>query len=56
MIERGTTIIKIMDLIEREKQNARRYCEINPADAERRKHAEQLVIGAYLEILYMLTE
>lgn len=56
MIEKGTAILRIMDLIDREKRNSRRYCEINPADKDHRKEIERLVIGAYLEILYMIAD
>lgn len=56
MIERGTTILKIMHLIDREKENSRRYCDINPGDAERRKQAEQLTISAYMEVLYLIAD
>lgn len=56
MIERGTAIIRIMELIDREKRNSRRYCEINPQDTERRKQREQLVIGAYIEVMHLIAE
>jgi hypothetical protein len=56
MIERGKTIIRIMELIDREKRNSRRYCEINPQDTERRKQREQLVISAYIEVMHLIAE
>lgn len=56
MIERGKTIIRIMELIDREKRNSRRYCEINPADKDHRKEIERLIISAYMEVMYAIAE
>ena len=56
MIERGTTIIKIMDLIDQERDNARKYCELNPGTAAERRRDSQLIIAAYTTVMYMLAE
>lgn len=56
MIEKGTAILRIMDLIDREKRNSRRYCEINPQDKDHRKEIERLIISAYMEVLYTIAE
>ena len=56
MIEKGTAILRIMDLIDKEKRNSRRYCEINPQDKDHRKEIERLIISAYMEVLYTIAE
>lgn len=42
-------------LEKRERENAARYIELNPTDAERRKHTETMIISAYHEIARTLT-
>jgi hypothetical protein len=50
------TLVRIEKLIEREKENSRIYCELNPADARNRKQREQLVIGAYIQCMYEIAD
>lgn len=56
MIERITVIEMILQLIDRERDNARRYIEINPGDAARRRDIMQTTLAAYTEILYRIAE
>jgi len=52
--------IKIIDIIEKlinqERENSKKYCEVNPNDANRRQMIECYVTGAYIRMLHELTE
>lgn len=56
MIERIWLIDMILQLIDRERENARRYIELNPQDADRRRAIQKYICGAYSEILYRIAE
>ena len=56
MFDKYTALTNIMKLIDREKRNSRRYCEINPKDSERRKQIEQTYISACIEIMSMIAD
>lgn len=50
-------IVDIIDqLIRQERENARKYCELNPNDADRRQMIETYITGAYIRALNELTE
>ena len=52
--------VRIIDIIEKlvreERENSRKYCEVNPNDANRRRMIETYVTGAYIRLLHELTE
>ena len=56
MIERITVIDMILQLIDRERENTRRYIELNPQDADRRRAIQNYICSAYSEILYRIAE
>ena len=56
MIDKYTMITEINKLIQREHENSRIYCELNPGDTENRRRMEHITIAAYLEVSNALRE
>ena len=56
MVTRYETILKVLDLIDREREFTRRYIELNPTHADERKRDAQIAISAYHEVLAILAK
>ena len=53
-IELSNALNTIEKHIKRERENCARYCELNPADAERRKYNSELIIATAYSIYAQL--
>ena len=54
-LEKIDVITEIENLQREEERYCKEYCELNPADTERRKRDKDLVLYAYMRILTKLS-